>query len=209
MDGLTKFTTLAKTMTYLQEISANKNDPQQLEALYQLAWSKYEADQFAAGLSACLASEPENLLLQAWHYRLLNQEKEQGKPKGAEANWKLAIPLAAANGLIFWVLSSPQLNFPREIPALVVLAAPITALFVIWFLHLASRTNYRRALAVSAGLIALVSAALLLHRLATLRASHDYLILLVPHLALLAWAGIGIGLVGLARDAEEGFAFLN
>jgi hypothetical protein len=63
-------------MPYLPEITANKNNPQGLEALYQGARGKHEAGQFSADLSACYASEPENILLQAWHYRLQNTLEE-------------------------------------------------------------------------------------------------------------------------------------
>jgi hypothetical protein len=195
-------------MPYLQEITANKSNPQQLEALYQAARGRHEAGQFSADLSVCFTSEPENLLLQAWHYRLQGALEEPRKWEGISANWKLAIPLAIANGLIFWALSDPRLAFPRGIPYLALLAAPIVASFVMWFLSFTSRKHYRRTLIVNAGLVALVAAALLLNHLVVIKTSYDYLILMVLHLALLAWAGIGVALVGLAPDVDNRFAFL-
>ncbi len=194
--------------SYLQEITAYKNNPQQLEALYQAARGRHETGQFSADLSACFTSEPENLLYQAWHYRLLSALEEPKKREGISANWKLAIPLAIANGLIFWALSDPRLAFPRGIPYLALLAAPITAIFVMWFLSLTARVNTQRSLLVSACLAVLVAAALLLNQLVAIKTSYDYPILMVLHLALFAWAGIGAAMIGLAADAENRFAFL-
>jgi hypothetical protein len=176
--------------------------------LYQTARGRHESGQFSADLNACLADEPDNLLLQAWHYRLLKVQDQLKVPEGFRANWKLAIPLAISNGLILWAFSDPRLTFPNGMPALILLAAPITAIFVMWFLSLSARRNYRRTLALSASLAALVAAALLLDYLVAIKTSADYLTLLVPHLGLLAWAGVGVGVVGLAREADNRFAFL-
>lgn len=195
-------------MTYLEEIAANKNNPQQLEALYQAARGRHETGQFTADLSACFTGEPDNLLLQAWHYRLLSTPEEPIGRESASANWKLAIPLAITNGLILWALSDPRLTFPRGIPYLALLSAPIIAIFVMGFLSLAAQRDYRRTLGVSAGLVTLVAAALLLNHLVTIKTSYDYLVLMVPHLTLLAWAGIGAALIGLAANADNRFAFL-
>lgn len=195
-------------MTYLEEIAANKNNPQQLEALYQAARGRHETGQFTADLSACFTGEPDNLLLQAWHYRLLSTPEEPIGRESASANWRLAIPLAITNGLILWALSDPRLTFPRGIPYLALLSAPIIAIFVMGFLSLTAQRNYRRTLGVSAGLVTLVAAALLLNHLVTIKTSYDYLVLMVPHLTLLAWAGIGAALIGLAANADNRFAFL-
>ncbi len=179
-------------MSYQEEISAKKNDPQQLEALYQAAQKRKESGQFAADLNACLAQEPNNLLLQAWYFRLLSTLEEAQRRSGFSTNWKLAIPLAIANGLILWVLSDPGLTFERGIPYLFLLAAPIIACFVMGFLSLTTRNNYRRTLAICAGLAVVVVASLLLNYLVALKTSDNYLVLMVPHLGLLAWAGIGV-----------------
>jgi hypothetical protein len=195
-------------MSYLQEITANKNNPGQLEALYQAARLKHEGMQFSTDLGTCFTGEPDNLLLQAWHYRLLGAQEEPARRERAGTNWKLAIPLAVVNGLIFWVLSDPSLTFQRGIPYLALLAAPIIALFVMGFLTLTARKNYRRALVVGAGLAALVAVALLLYNLVAIRTANNYLVLVIPHLALLAWAGIGVALIGLASAPDNRFAFL-
>ncbi len=195
-------------MAYLQEITSNKNNPQQLETLFQSARAKHEIQQFSTALNECFTADPDNILLQAWRYRLLSAPQESEILAGTNPNWKLAIPLAIANGLLFWALSDPKLAFPSEIPFLALLAAPITAMFVIWFLYLSSRSNTTRTLKVSIGLAVIVAAAFLLNHFVAVSNTQDYQVLLIPHLALLAWAGIGVALVGLATGADNSFAFL-
>ncbi len=195
-------------MTYLQEIRDNKNSPQQLEALFQAARSRHETGQFSADLNSCWSDEPDNLLLQAWYYRLQNASAEPRRGEGISANWKLAIPLAVLNGLILWVLSSPGLTFIHQVPWLFWLAAPITAGFIIAFVTLTARSHHRRSLAVGLALALIVTAAILLLYLVAARSSMDYEILAALHLTLLAWAGVGVTLVGLVSDADNRFAFL-
>ncbi len=195
-------------MSSLQEIRDNKNNPQQLEALFQAARGRREIGQFSADLNACYADEPDNLLLQAWYYRLQSTIEEPRRREGISANWKLAIPLAILNGLTLWALSAPGFTFIHEVPWLALLAAPITAGFVIAFLALTARRNYRRSLIVGIGLAIIVTAAILLTYLVAIRTSMDYQILAALHLALLAWAGVGVALVGLVSDNDNRFAFL-
>jgi len=195
-------------MPYLQEISDNQNNPQQLEALFQAARGGRATDQFAADLNACFAAQPDNLLLQAWHYRLQNTLAEPRPREGISANWKLAIPLAILNGLTLGILSAPGLTFIHQLPWLILLAAPITVGFVIAFVALTAGQHNRRSLAVGLGLALLVAAALLLTYRVAVRASMDYQILSVLHLALLALAGAGVALVGVVSGHASRFAFL-
>ncbi|MGE5222007.1 MAG: hypothetical protein ACM3PY_06200 [Omnitrophica WOR_2 bacterium] len=196
-------------MAYLQEITANKGNPQQLEELYRAALSKHEAGQFSADMEASFAGEPDNLLYQAWRYRLQTIPEQGRKRDRSGVNWKLAAPLAIANGLIFWALSDPKLTFLRGIPYLVLLAAPLIALFVLLYLYLTTRKVPRRILGLGAGLAGMVALALLLNHWVDMTATRDdYLILISLHLALLAWAAVGAALVGLADDADNRFAFL-
>jgi hypothetical protein len=195
-------------MPYLQEIIDHKNDPQVLEVLYQGARNKHDVGQFSADLSACYANEPDNILLQAWHYRLQSTLEEPKRREATSANWMLAIPLAVINGLVLWALSGPNLTFIHQVPWLALLAAPITAFFVMAFLALGAHKNYKRSLVVGVGLAVSVAASILLaYQVATIT-SEFYLILSALHLALLSWAGIGIALVGLASDSDNRFAFL-
>jgi hypothetical protein len=195
-------------MQYLQEIISTKNNPQQMEALFQEARARHESGQFMADLETCFSAEPDNLLLQAWHYRLQSSMAEPRRLEGISGNWKLAIPLAILNGLVLWLLSGPKLTFIHQVPWLALLAAPITAVFVMAFLALTAHKNYRRSLAVGIGLAFSVAVAILFaHRVAFI-SSENYLILAALHLALLALAGVGVSLVGLTYNSDNRFAFL-
>jgi hypothetical protein len=195
-------------MAYLQEIRDNQNNPQQLEALFQGARGSRATDQFSADLNACYSDQPDNLLLQAWHYRLQSASEGSRRWEGFSANWKLAIPLALLNGLTLGALSAPGLTFIHQLPWLAFLAMPITAGFIIAFLALTARRNYRRSLALGIGLAFIVAAAILFTYRVAIRSATDYQILAALHVALLAWAGVGVALVGLSSDNDSRFAFL-
>ena len=95
------------------------------------------------------------------------------------------------------------------IPALLLLAAPVSAAMIALFLTLAGRLRWGRTLAVGLGLAASAAYVLLLFpRIWPRLFQEQYLSLMVLHLALLAWAAVG--LVALARrgDQENRFAFL-
>lgn len=192
-------------MAYTTQIQANKEDPEQLEALFQAARRQRETAAFTADLLACYSAEPDNRLYAAWYYRLEGKTEEWAKEG---ANWKLAIPLAAANGLVLWALSSPALTTPNGAPYLAWLAAPVTALFVMAFLTLTSGKNQRRAVLLGVGLAVVTGVCMLLDNFVAQQTSEYYEILLVPHLALLAWASIGVCLIGVRSGAGNRFAFL-
>jgi len=192
-------------MDYSQEIQTNQDNPEQLEAIYQAAQRKHAVEDFAKCMKACYAAEPDNRLYAAWYYRLQSTPDEV-KKEGT--NWKLAIPLAAANGLVLWALSDPSLTTANGIPYLLWLAAPVTALFVMAFLTLTSRKNFRRAILLGLGLLIIWGISMLLDKYVVLRNSSDYQILLIPHLALLSWVSIGICLIGVRSSASNRFAFL-
>jgi hypothetical protein len=194
-------------MPYQQEITSSKNNPQQMEALFQAARLRRETRQFIAELDACFSAEPDNLLLQAWHYRLQSME-EPRRLESIGGNWKLAIPLAILNGLVLYLLSNPELTLIHQVPWLAMLAAPITAVFVMTFLALTAHKNYRRSLAVGISLALSVAVAILFTYRLAVTSSQSYIILAVLHLALLAWAGVGVALVGLVHDKDNLFAFL-
>jgi hypothetical protein len=160
---------------------------------------------FTADMQACHTAEPDNRLYAAWYYRL-QRAPEERKKEGA--NWKLAIPLASANGLVLWALSQPSLTSASGVPYLLWLAAPITALFVMAFLTLTSGRNYRRAILLGLGLAIVSGISMLLDKFVARQTSSDYQILLAPHLALLAWASIGVCLIGVRSSEGNRFAFL-
>ena len=197
-------------MDYQVEIEANKTNPQRLEELYQAARRQGETGQFWAGISGGLQSEPDSLLLQAWRHRLLNTPEEGRKRLGQGVKWGLALLFAVLNGLAVWLVTDPAFELPDGPPVGLVLAVPLVALFVIWFLALSARRNYGRGLLATIGLATVTAAALLLYFWMVGRSlyAEHYLIMIILHLALLAWVAVGILLVGLKNQPGQRFAFM-
>ena len=195
-------------MTYTEEITQYRDQPQQLEALYQAARRERQVEQFSASLSECYQKEPDRLLYAAWYYRLQSVTEEPKKRAAVSANWKLAVPLAILNGLIFWALSDPDLMVRDHLPLLALLGAPITACIVMGFLALTAHKHYRRDLAIGAALSLVVALVFILaYGVAHIHYRY-YLDLMVPHIALLSWVAVGAALIGLRSSASNRHAFL-
>lgn len=195
-------------MSFQTAINQLKNQPRQLEELYQAACQQGAAQQFQSDLVACLADDPENLVLQAWQHRLQASPAAPTRRLQAGINWWLAIIFAVLNGLVLWILSDPSFELRDGPPIVVVLAAPVTALFVVWFLTLASRRNVGRALLATGGLGLVSAAGSILYFWSRGLFAEQYLIMIILHLALLAWVGVGVLLVGLEKEPAARFAFL-
>lgn len=195
-------------MKYLSAIQSASNNPKLLEDLYQTAQRESETGEFKADLSACYEALPENVLFAAWYYRLQNIPQEPQEKARKNINWKLAVPLAALSGLSLWALSDTRLEFVNHIPYLFVLWAPISTLFALCFLALTSKTNVRRFLwtGVLLGIACLY--VLLLARGQASEFQGRYLELMLIHLPLLAWIGLGLSLLGWRSKPDERFAFL-
>ena len=204
-------------MSYLSTIRELAANPEALELAYQQAAKVGDQAAFAEAVEAGYAESGANLLLAAWHYRLTYATSEVKKRVIA---WGWALPLGVLNGLLLWLLSDDQ-RFPLQvtnplngqvytlIPLLLLLAAPVTAVMITLFLTLAGRLRWGRTVAVGLGLAAGAAYVLLLFPHIWPRIFQEqYLSLMVLHLALLAWAAVG--LVALARRGDQGnrFAFL-
>jgi len=194
------------------------HDPEALERAYRRAVLDGTEASFAGAVEAAYAAAGDNLLLAAWHYRLAYAAAQV---KGRVIAWGWALPLGALNGLLLWLLSDVrrfniQVTNPLTgqattlMPAVALLAAPISAALIALFLTLAGKGRLRRVLAVSAGLAGGVAYVLLLFPHIWPRLFQEqYLTLMVLHLGLMAWAAVGI--VALARrgDEKNRFAFLR
>lgn len=197
----------ARAGAYLAAIHDTRSDPQRLERLYREACEAREARVFTADLLTAYRDAPHNVLYAAWYYRLQGGLDEE-RPVLLGASWKLAVPLSVGLGLALWLLSRPDLVLPGRIPALIVVWAPITAVFIMGFLALGARRHYVRA-----GLLAVALAAATAYVLAfegkNGRASgNTYLALMAAHVPLLAAAAIGGLVLGWRSVARERFAFL-
>jgi len=199
-------------MDTIDTIQAASGDPEKLEELYQAARQAGTEADFQTGLEACYANEPENMLLAAWHYRLRSvaaQPGAAGTParERAGANWKLAVPLGIATGMIFWALSDEKLRF-FHIPYLFLLWAPIATLLALGFLAFTARRGYRRAALVGLGLLGACLYVLLIAPGQGQGYHRPYLDLAAIHLPLLSWIALGLAILGLGSAYPNRFAFL-
>lgn len=204
-------------MSYLETIRRLGGDAEQLELTYQDAAKSGHGAAFAEAIDASRDEAPDNLLYAAWHYRLAYAA---ARAKTRVIAWNWALPLAVLNGLILWLLSDDQ-RFTVQVanpltgqeydvlPAVALLAAPISAAIIVLFLTVAGSRRWGRALAVVLGLgVASAYVLLLFPRIGPRVFQEQYLSLMVLHLALLAWAGVGVAVLVGHRDAENSFAFL-
>lgn len=202
-------------MSYLETIRALGDNAEQLELAYQQAVQSGQSDAFAEAMEARRGEAEGNLLYAAWHYRLAYAA---ARARHRVVAWGWAIPLAVANGLILWLLSDDALTLriPEPLggpgrdfmPAVVLLAGPISAAAIVAFLTVAGSKRWQRAAAVILGMVVLTAYALLFYRLAGPSVFQEqYLGLMALHLLLLAWAGVGV-VVLVRHDPENRFAFL-
>lgn len=204
-------------MPYAETIGRLANDPEQLELAWQAAAQAGESEAFSTALETSFRADPANLLYAAWHYRLAHTVVVAARRTIA---WWWAMPLAVLNGLLLWLLSdmdrftvqvaNPLTGMEYDlVPLVALLAAPVSAAMMTLFLTAAGERRWTRAAAVALGLAAGAAYVLLAFRVIWPRVfQQQYLNLMILHLALLAWAGVGV--VALARGAgsQQRFAFL-
>jgi hypothetical protein len=193
-------------MKYIDSIQAAKDNPLQLEQLYQSALKENYSAEFKADLEACFKASSENLLYTTWHYRFeyTSQEEQAGRNN---INWRIALPLSLLTGLVLWLLSAQMFTFHNpatSLPYLVLLWSPVVGLIIITFLTLTSKQGLKRTLLVCAGLVAITAYIMLLSI-----NNRYYRELMVPHLPLLAWFGILVSIIGLRSTSRIKFALLT
>lgn len=217
MDTTDNYAPATLVDSYRDAMSALAADPEHLELVYQEARESGETAAFREAIDASYATAPDNLLYAAWFHRL---KHKAARASGIVVAWAWVIPLAPVNGLLFWWLSDDQ-RFIVEIagvrpgtatefiPALILLAAPISAAFVLLYLTAVGRR--RRGLSVLITLLTLAAATYVFWtypQAGTRPFQEQYLTLVAMHLPLLAWAGVGVFLIAEHGDAANRFAFL-
>ncbi len=194
-------------MKYLDEIQAARNNAQKLEELYQTARKAGEGEYFHMAMDASYRQAMDNLLFEAWHHRLEYQPETSRTGRGP--NWKLAVPIGAITGIIFWLLSDTKLMFLDHTPYLVLFWAPLATLGALAFLAIASRQNLRRTILACLILAAAAVYVLLITPGQSGGSHRPYLDLMVIHLPLLCWVALGIAVLGRGASAHNRFAFLT
>lgn len=188
----------------IQEPALGTDDPRALEEMYRAALHEGEGDSFAAAMVSRYQSAPDNPLYAAWYYRLQSRPLADETEAGRIA-WRTALPLALLTGLLFALLTNSRLTFPSGAPYLLVFWSPIVAVLVYLFLLLENPAYRRRALPALGGLVAVGAYVFVL---SLWRTGETYQILMLFHLPLLAWLGVGLGMLGWASSARERFAAL-
>ncbi len=202
-------------MSYYDTVNDLAADAEQLEQVYYSALEAGEKEAFKEAVDAGHTAVPENLLYAAWFHRL---KYSAGQAKGYVVAWAWVIPLAIINGLLFWWLSDDRFMITIEgfrgssrdfMPAIVLLAAPLSAAFVLIYITAAGRKRWRLSALIGITIVAAGAYVLLIYpQLGIMPFQEQYLILMTMHLPLLAWAGVGAFLVARHRDPTNRFTFL-
>ncbi len=205
-------------MGYTELIRESGRDPARLEEMYQESVHAQTDVGFAAALQEIYTQEPDNLLYAAWHYRLASAASALAAGAAAEAArhipWLLAVALAAANGVLLWLLSDTsmfkiRLESGMEVPYFLLLWGPLAGAFVLAYLARTGALTWpwwgilAAALGVSAayGLTTYVL-------VGGAAVQEQYVILAVLQIAVIAWTCVGIGVLHGLGDSESRFAFL-
>jgi hypothetical protein len=204
-------------MSYQDTVRELAGDAEQLEQVYQTAREAGETEAFKQAIDHSHASAPDNLLYAAWFHRL----KHVGdQAKAFAIAWAWVVPLALANGLLFWWLSddqrfmielagAPQVAAVDFLPAIFLLAAPLSAAFILTYLTAVGRRRWTLSALISIVLAGASAYVLVTFPQAGTRPFQEqYLTLMIMHLPLLSWAGVGALLVAEHRDPGNRFAFL-
>jgi hypothetical protein len=202
-------------MSYHDKVGALAQDAEQMEQVYHAALKAGDTDAFKEAIDDSYRSAPKNLLYAAWFHRL---KHAAAQAKGTVVAWAWVIPLAVINGLLFWWLSADRFTITIEgfrgterdfLPAVFILTASLSALFVLIYLTAVGRKRWPVSALIGILLLAAGAYVLLTYpQTGPVPFQEQYLTLMVMHLPLLAWAGVGVFLVARHRDPINRFSFL-
>jgi hypothetical protein len=202
-------------MAYHNTVKALAGDAEKLEWVYRAAREAGETDAFKQAIDDSHTKAPDNLLYAAWFYRLRDMAVQA---KGYVVAWAWVVPLAVINALLFWWLSGDRFIISIDsfrgvdrtfAPALVLLAASLSAVWVLVYLTAIGRKRWRLGALIGASLLAAGAYVLWSYpQTGTVPYQQQYLTLMAMHLPLLAWAGVGAFLVASHRDPANRFCFL-
>ncbi|HLF24742.1 MAG TPA: hypothetical protein VJG32_00275 [Anaerolineae bacterium] len=194
-------------MNYVTAIRDADQDPQQLETLFQTARKENGVEAFTADLETCYHEANDNMLYAAWHYRLEAMVRDE-RAERRGINWKVALPVSLAAGLALWLLSEPTLRIIDQYQVLGLYGIPLTILFALALMGLSAGQSQRRYVLAGIGLIAAFAYVPLIVAARDAIYRGHYADLMTSHLPVLAWAAVGIGVLGMRSPAGERFAFL-
>jgi hypothetical protein len=194
-------------VNYLTLVQEANYDAQRLETAYQAASRAGDRAAFGKAVHTCYAEAPDNLLYAAWHYRLGEQTSLQEQE--STINWRLALLFSIPGALLFWLLSDFDRFQVHGLPVLPLVGGPLSACLILGFLTLASGQQWRRLALVGLSLaIFVIYGVLSVPWPASHTIVENYTILMLLHLSLLAWSGIGLFLLWNSATPDNRFAFL-
>jgi hypothetical protein len=204
-----------ESMSYHDAISDLSDNPEALEQLYYDALKAGQQKAFQEAIDYNYNYSPKNLLLAGWFHRL-HFAAEQAKRFIIE--WRWIMPLAVLNGLLFWWFSDEERyinlvggpTIPSSLlPATIMIAAPLTALFILIYFTLVGKKSWRlTAVTAAVPLLAGAYAYLIYPQTGVRPFQEQYLTIVVIHLPLLAWASVGLFFLARHRDATSRLRFL-
>jgi hypothetical protein len=203
---------------YTKLIRESGSDPARLEEMYQESVRAQTEGGFADALQAAYTEEPDNLLYAAWHYRLVSAAAALAAGAAAEAArhipWLLAVALAAANGVLLWLLSDAsrfriRTESGTEVPYFLLLWGPLVGAFVLAYLARTGALTWRWWGILAAALAVTAAYGLTAYMLVGGAAVQEqYVILAVLQTPVIAWTCVGIGVLHGLGDTGSRFAFL-
>ena len=199
-------------MAYVDTLRLYEQNPQGLEQLYQQARRTGQAHEFTQAVELLHAEAPDQLLLQAWFYRL-TQGSEESRTRSSP-NWLVAIVLSMLCGLSIWFFADTTLfSIGNDLPLLLFVAAPLCALWIMGYFTITAPkgTAPDRYWLGLLGLLLAAAVAYVVYigpRMQATANQGSYLLLAAPHLVLLAWVAVGHWLLWAKPTVSDHFAFL-
>ncbi len=200
-------------MLLVHEVEGARGDAAALEKLYRETASIGDESTFREAISQCVRKHPEDVLFQAWAYRLdlepsLVAAEEEGRVREelGSRHWWIAIIGSVLLGAVyvFFVGDELPIPIPGEAADLFWLGwGPVTAVAILLYLALdgcmGKRWRWHTALALVAGLLGAIVA-----WMAWGRTDHVAGLTAI-HLPFVAWVAVGAGVSLGYRDVARQF----
>lgn len=122
--------------------------------------------------------------------------------------WPLLLGIGFLSGLILWGLTSPNLFVIREMPLFLWLWAPVLAVSSLFYFSQVNPTLKRRALISGASIWAIVGIVFLIGNFLPDPAHTQFFELLLLHLPLIAWIGLGYCVLAWPASLKDRYGLL-
>jgi hypothetical protein len=186
-----------------QHAGQNPGDPQTLETSYRQAVAEKREAAFKIDVETCFQEQPDNLLFAAWYYRLQNVAQA-----ARQIAWKFAVPLAILNMLIFWWVSDDAYRILAQNPLILLVWSPISAILVMAYLSLATKTHFRRWAALSLILVGATAYSYYVLRWMEPSRALPASELMLLHLPVLSWMSVAVFTSGVPGSSQSRFSFM-